>query len=135
MEFNLINPDLLNGLALAYIGDSVYEIYIRKYILSLGLSKVNTLHKNVIKYTSGEAQATIIHNYLENNILTDDEINIFKRGRNSHVNSSRKNLDLKNYLDATGFEALIGYLYLKDEITRMEELIELAIRIRSWFYG
>jgi len=135
MEFNLINPDLLNGLALAYIGDSVYEIYIRKYILSLGLSKVNTLHKNVIKYTSGEAQATIIHNYLENNILTDDEINIFKRGRNSHVNSSRKNLDLKNYLDATGFEALIGYLYLKDEIKRMEELIELAIRIRSWFYG
>lgn len=131
MEFNLINPDLLNGLALAYIGDSVYEIYIRKYILSLGLSKVNTLHKNVIKYTSGEAQATIIHNYLENNILTDDEINIFKRGRNSHVNSSRKNLDLKNYLDATGFEALIGYLYLKDEIKRMEELIELAIRIRS----
>ena len=83
--------------------------------------------KQAIKYTSGEAQAKIIKNFISNNVLTEQEISIYKRGRNSHVNSNRKNIDLANYLDATGFEALIGYLYLSGKIDRLEEIINLTL--------
>ncbi len=120
---------LLNGLSLAYMGDAYYEIIIRKHFINLGFTKVNDLHKNVIKYTSGRSQAKFIHYFLENNILTEEELNIFKRGRNSHVNSSRKNLDLKDYLDATGFEALIGYLYLNDNIERINQLMDIIFNL------
>ena len=126
-----MNANSYNGLSLAYIGDAIFELYIRKYVLSLGYTKVNDLHKQVIKYTSGEGQSYFIHKFLELNILNDEEIMIFKRGRNSHVNSSRKNLELKDYLDATGFEALMGFLYLDDKTERLEKLINLCIRLRG----
>ena len=129
MEDFIMNANSYNGLSLAYIGDAIFELYIRKYVLSLGYTKVNDLHKQVIKYTSGEGQSYFIHKFLELNILNDEEIMIFKRGRNSHVNSSRKNLELKDYLDATGFEALMGFLYLDDKTDRLEELINLCIRL------
>ena len=126
-----MNANSYNGLSLAYIGDAIFELYIRKYVLSLGYTKVNDLHKQVIKYTSGEGQSYFIHKFLELNFLNDEEIMIFKRGRNSHVNSSRKNLELKDYLDATGFEALMGFLYLDDKTERLEELINSCIRLRG----
>ena len=109
----------LNGLTLAYMGDAVYEIYIRSYVISLGYSKVNDLHKRVIKFTSGNAQASLMHYLLEIEFLTEEEINIFKRGRNSHVHTVRKNMNIQDNLDATGFEALIGYLYLQENIERI----------------
>ena len=118
----------LNGLTLAYMGDAVYEIYIRKYVISLGYSKVNELHKRVIKFTSGNAQALLMHSLLEENLLTEEEINIFKRGRNSHVHTQRKNMNIQDYMDATGFEAIIGYLYLMENISRIEEIIEFAVK-------
>ena len=126
-----MDAKILNGLSLAYIGDSVYEIHIREFILKMGYNKVKDLHKHAVNYTSGEAQADIIHNMLNENILTEEEIGVFKRGRNSHVNSVRKNLKLADYLDATGFEALIGYLYLEKRTKRLEELIDYAIKKRS----
>ena len=89
---------LLNGLSLAYIGDAYYELLIRNHFVLKGLTKVNDLHKNVIKYTSGLAQSKFIHYFLENNILNEEEINIFKRGRNSHVHTSRKNTLENNWL-------------------------------------
>ena len=116
----------LNGLTLAYMGDAVYEIYIRSYVISLGYSKVNDLHKRVIKFTSGNAQASLMHYLLEIEFLTEEEINIFKRGRNSHVHTVRKNMNIQDYLDATGFEALIGYLYLQENIERIKEIEDLA---------
>lgn len=122
-----MDANLYNGLSLAYIGDAVFEIYVRKHVLSLGVTKVNNLHKKVVEYTSGEAQAKIIKGFINNNVLTEEEISIYKRGRNSHVNSNRKNIDLANYLDATGFEALIGYLYLKGNVERLEELINFIL--------
>ena len=102
-----MDANLYNGLTLAYIGDAVFEIYVRKYALSLGLTKVNNLHKKVIEFTKGESQAKAIKKLINDGVLTDEEISIYKRGRNSHVNSNRKNIDLANYLDGTGFEALI----------------------------
>lgn len=121
-----MDANLYNGLTLAYIGDAIYEVYVRKYALSLGLTKVNNLHKKVIEFTKGEAQAKVIRELIASGALTDEEIAIYKRGRNSHINSSRKNIDLANYLDGTGFEALIGYLYLTDNITRLEEIIDIV---------
>lgn len=117
----------LNGLTLAYMGDAVYEIYIREHVISLGYSKVNDLHKRVIKFTSGNAQAAIMHYLLENNLLSEEEVNVFKRGRNSHVHTVRKNMNIQDYMDATGFEAVIGYLYLIGNIDRLKEIIEIAI--------
>ena len=71
-----------------------------------------------------------MYHLLNENLLSDEEINYYKRGRNSHVNSNRKNIDIKTYLDATGFEALIGYLYLDNQIERLEEIINIVIDLR-----
>lgn len=129
MEFNLMSPNMYNGLSLAYIGDAIYELYIRKYALSRKGTKVKQLHNLVTKFTSAKAQANAVHYLLNNEVLTEEEINIFKRGRNSHVNTSRKNVELATYLDATGFEALMGYLYLGNQMERLNELISIIISI------
>ena len=124
-----MQANMYNGMSLAYIGDAVYEVYIRKYALAQGLTKVNDLHKFVIEFTSSESQAKSIYKLLNDDVLTDDEILIYKRGRNSHVHSVRKNVDIKTYLDATGFEAIIGYLYLVGNIKRLEDLIAKVLDI------
>ena len=123
-----MDANILNGLTLAYIGDAVYETYIRRHMIDAGYTKVKVLHKKVTEYTSGHQQAIIVHNLINNAVLTEEEIGIFKRGRNSSVNSCRKNLSLQEYLDATGFEALIGYLYLSSKIERLDELMNLILR-------
>lgn len=120
---------LLNGVALAYIGDVYYELSIRKYLLSLGITKVNSLHKKAIHYTSGVAQSKIIMTLINEGALTEEETNYFKKGRNAS-GPGRKNIDMEDYQRSTGFEALIGYLYLKD-IKRADEVIELSISIAN----
>lgn len=127
----MIDVNLLNGMSLAYIGDAIYEIYIRKYAISLGYTNVGKLHKFVCKFTSGVSQSESMSLLLLNNFLTDDEINIYKRGRNSHNHSVRKNIDIKTYLEATGFEALLGYLYLMNNISRLEEIITKSIEFKK----
>ena len=129
MEYYLMQANILNGLSLAYIGDAIYELRIRQHFINMGITKVNNLHKKVTLYTSGNSQAKFIHYFLENNILTEEELLIFKRGRNSHVNTSRKNINIQDYLDATGFEALFGYLYLNDNIERIEELEQIIFEL------
>lgn len=119
-----MQAELYNGLCLAYIGDAVYETYARKHVLKLGYNQVNKMHHMVTQWTNAQAQATCIHHWIEENLLSEHEVTIYKRGRNSHVHTARKNVDLKTYLDATGFEALIGYLYLTGEIDRLEMLVE-----------
>ncbi len=126
-----MDAKLLNGLSLAYIGDSVYELYIREFLLEKGYNKVNSLHKIAVKFTSGESQAIIIHNMLSDNFLNEEELNIFKRGRNSHIHTTRRNLKLQDYLDATGFEAVIGYLHLIGQEERVKEIIDYSIKVRS----
>lgn len=123
-----MDAHLYNGLALAYIGDAVYETFVRKHVMKLGLTKVDLLHKQAIKYTSGEAQAKIIRYFKESNILTEEEIEYYKRGRNSSVAKVRKNIKRSDYLDGTGFESLIGFLHLNGSYERVNELIDLALQ-------
>lgn len=116
----------MSPLVLAYLGDTVYETYIREYLIRQNTQrKVNDLHKLAIKYVKAKAQATIIHE-IE---LTEEESKIYKRGRNQKSNTSPKNADIIDYKHATGFEALVGYLYLNNEIERLQYIINKGIKI------
>ena len=114
-----------NILVLAYLGDSVFEIIVRKYLVDKGINKVNTLQKEAIKYVSAKGQCKFVTKLIEENKLTNDELEIFYRGRNHKSNSHPKNTDIITYKYATGFEAIIGYLYLKNDYKRIKEIGEL----------
>jgi ribonuclease-3 family protein len=120
-----------NGLALAYIGDAIYELRIRNFVLSKGYTKVNDLNKAATEYTKGEAQAKVMRYLIDNNMLSELEIDMFKRGRNSSVAKVRKNISRSDYLEGTGFESLLGYLYLTKNYERLDQIINLAIEILS----
>lgn len=126
MDENVIkNPKLLAPLVLAYIGDSVYEVYVRnRIILEHPDMPAGKLHKQSIKYVSAKAQASSILSI--ENILNDDEMAIYKRGRNAKSATVPKNADVTQYRQATGFEALVGYLYLCRQNERLSEIMEAA---------
>lgn len=119
MDINTINI-----VTLAYLGDAIYEIYIREKLIENGIAKVEELQKNAVKYVSAKGQAQILTNLLENNILTNEEIDIVKRGRNYKRSSHPKHTDIITYKLSTGFEALIGYLYLSKQKDRLEEILQ-----------
>ena len=116
----------MNNLVLAYLGDAVFELYVREFLIKNGVSKVNDLQKNAVNFVSAKAQANILENLINNNFLSEEEIDIVKRGRNAHSHNS-KNTDVQTYKKSTGFEALIGYLYLNDK-NRLDELMEVIIK-------
>lgn len=118
---------LLNGLALAYMGDAVFEVAIRDYLLGTGKTKPNQLHQTATRYVSAKAQAAMIAEMLEVDLLTEEEISYYKRGRNSKINTKAKNTDIQTYLHSTGFEALMGFLYLTKQQERLDTLIEWCI--------
>lgn len=118
----------MSPLVLAYIGDTIYESYIREYLIRQNINKkVNDLHKSAVKYVKAKAQATIMHE-LEKE-LTEEESRIYKRGRNQKSHTSPKNADIIDYKHATGFEALVGYLHLGDEKERLDYVISKGIKI------
>lgn len=116
---------MLSPLQLAYIGDAIYELLIRTYLLSRKNISVNELHKEAVKYVKAKAQANIVHNLQEK--LTDEEWSVIKRGRNAKSGSAPKNADLIDYKYATGFEALMGYLYLMGNDERIHEIFDMII--------
>lgn len=120
---------LNNGESLAYIGDAIYEVSIRKYLLEKGLQDVNKLHKLAVKFTSGENQAQIIDYLLQEGFLTEEEITYFKRGRNSSHGKNRRSISVLAYKKATGFEAMIGFLYLAKQYDRLKVILEHIIKI------
>ena len=118
----------ISPLVLAYLGDTVYESYVREYLIKKNINKkVNDLHKSAIKYVNAKAQATVIHAIEDE--LTEDEVRIYKRGRNQKSHTSPKNADIIDYKHATGFEALIGYLHLNNESDRLNYIISKGIDI------
>ena len=114
----------INVLALAYLGDSVYEVYIRKYLIEQGIVNVNELQEAAIKFVSAKGQANYLNLLLEDNFLTKEEIDIVHRGRNHKSHKAPKNTDINTYKWATGFETLIGYLYLDNKIDRINDIIK-----------
>lgn len=110
---------MLSPLQLAYVGDAVYELLVRTYLLNRGMS-VAALHRATTKYVKAKSQANIIH-MLEDS-LSEEEKAIVKRGRNSKSNTMPKNAEMIDYRYATGFEALIGYLYLTRRDERLSSL-------------
>ena len=116
----------MNNLVLAYLGDAVFELYVREYLIRSGLSKVKDLQKNAINYVSAKSQSKFLEDLILNNTLSNDEIDIVKRGRNAHSHSS-KSTDIITYKKATGFETLIGYLYLNDK-TRLNQIMKEVLK-------
>ena len=116
-----------NMLVLAYLGDSIYEVYIRKYLVDKGIAKVKELQSESIKYVSAKGQANYLKEMIDNNFFNEEELNIIICARNHKSNHKPKNCDIITYKNATGFEALIGYLYLEGKITRIEEIVNYIL--------
>lgn len=116
-----------NALMYAYIGDSVYETYVRKYLLSKNLAKMKDIQKESINYVSANSQRTIFEELENNNIFTEEELEIAKWGRNAKGGKS-KSSDIITYRIATGFECLIGYLYLENKIERINEIMNFILK-------
>jgi ribonuclease III family protein len=115
----------MSPLVWAYMGDAVYEKFIREYVIRQGLCKNGLLHKKSIKYVSAKGQAQILKEIED--FLTDEEKDIVRRGRNSNPHSTAKNADIVEYKYATGFEALIGWLYLNEKRERLEEILKKCV--------
>lgn len=124
----MTDVNLINGIALAFEGDAVYSMYIRRHLIFQGLTKPNQLHREATKYVSAKAQANLISLMLEEGILTEKEEDIYKRGRNANSHTKAKNTDIVTYRMSTGFEAVMGYLHMTEDIERLEELIDWCIQ-------
>ncbi len=120
-----IDLDKVSMQTLAFIGDAVYNVYIRCYLASKSNKKTGKLHQDSIKYVSAKGQSEVIEEMME--LLSEEEKMIYKRGRNTNIQNVSKHIDVISYKKATGFEALIGYLYVKKDIKRLEELIHICI--------
>ncbi len=122
-----INPVEYSPLTLAYIGDAVYELYIRTMLINKGNMPAYKLHRQAINYVKAKAQSNIMYNLKD--LLTSEELTIYKRGRNAKSSTVPKNADINDYRHATGLETLIGFLYLKDQKERLFEILEKSIEI------
>jgi ribonuclease-3 family protein len=118
----------INTTALAYIGDAVYELEIRRKLIDTGKQNVDVLHREAVRYVSSSAQAKAVREMLKE-FLTENEVRLVKRARNRKITSMPKNAEVINYKLATGFEALIGSLYLSEDTERLNECVDRAIEI------
>ena len=117
----------LNVLVLAYMGDSIYEKYVREKLIRDGIGNVNDLQSKSIMYVSAKAQAKYIQEMIDNGMLEDYEMDIVKRARNNRSNSHPKNCDIITYKYATGLEALIGFLELENNKERIDEIMNFIL--------
>ncbi|HEL2203223.1 TPA: Mini-ribonuclease 3 [Streptococcus suis] len=122
-----VDVNLINGIALAFEGDAVYSMYIRRHLIFKGLTKPNKLHGEANKYVSAKAQASLISALLEAQLLTEKEEEIYKRGRNTNSRTKAKNADVVTYRMSTGFEAVLGYLHMTEQTERLDELVGWCI--------
>lgn len=112
----------INIISLAYLGDAVYELHIREFLLKKGIAKVDDLMKTSVSYVSAKNQCRILTSLMNDQFLTEEEISIVNRGRNYKRASHPKNTDIITYKLSTGFEALIGFLYLENK-SRLTEIL------------
>ena len=116
-----------NVLVLAYLGDTIYENYVRRHLIEQDIANVNDLQKEAVKYVSAKAQASFVKTMIENNFLTEDEIRIFTRIRNHKGHGHPKSCDVITYKHSTGLEGLIGYLDMTNNKERIEEIMNFII--------
>lgn len=117
----------INVLVLAYLGDTIYENYIRRFLISKNIGNVDSLQKEAVKYVSAKKQAEFLTKMIEENFLTEEELTVVKRARNYKTKSHPKNCDIITYKYATGLEALIGYLDLENNKDRVTEIMNYII--------
>lgn len=117
----------MSPLIWAYVGDSVYELYVRTYLINTTQLKPHMLHITAIKYVKAEAQANILKVIYDK--LTEEEKDIVRRGRNTQNHHLPKNANIQDYMYATAFEGLIGYLYLTEQDKRVEEILKIALDV------
>lgn len=126
IEKNELDVKTLSPLTWAYVGDCVYELYVRTNLVSKTRLKPHKLHIEAIKYVKAKAQAQILQEILES--LSEDEQDIVRRTRNTQNHHLPKNADLKDYMYATAYEGLIGYLYLTKQEQRLKEILNISIK-------
>lgn len=126
---NKVDPKQLNSLALAYMGDAVFETYVRQHLLQKGKVRPNRLHREGTRYVSAKAQCQILFQMQDEGILSEEEASVVMRGRNAKSGTVPKNTDVQTYRYSTAFEALIGYLYLLGKEDRLDELIKRAFSL------
>ena len=115
----------MNPLALAYIGDAVYDLFIRQYVVSQPNHRPHHLHRESTKYVSAKAQAKALERLMP--VLTEEELDVVRRGRNAKSGTVPKNTDVLVYRHGTAFECLVGYLYYRREVARLQELLMISI--------
>ena len=120
-----VAPEKLSPLALAYIGDAAYELVIRSIIVEQGNAPVNKLHKRSSRLVKAKTQAEAAARLMD--VFTEEELAVYKRGRNARSHTMAKNAEMTDYRMATGFEAVMGYLHLKQDYERMVTLVSLGI--------
>lgn len=127
-KFGIESKDIrtYSPLTLAYIGDAVFDVIIRSILVNKGNTAVNKLHKRASDIVKAGTQAAFVKALMDD--LTEEEADVYRRGRNSKPHTKAKNATTMDYLDATGFEAVVGYLYLTDNMDRICELIEMGIK-------
>ncbi len=128
MDVKKMNINLISSKKLAYLGDAVYELMIRTYLIKERTNDLNKLQEMKIKYVSARNQALMLDYLIENDLIMQEEIRFIKKARNLKVSSKPKNTDVITYKKATAIEALFGKLYLENNLKRIEELTNLIIK-------
>lgn len=116
-------------LTLAYIGDAIYDLIIRTVVVERANMPANLLHKTSIRYVNAKVQSLMIQKMIEAETLTEEEQDVYKRGRNAKSYTTAKNASVADYRKATGFEALLGFLYLNGKTDRIMELVEKGLEL------
>jgi len=119
-------PDQMHPIALAYIGDAIFEVYIRQYVLSKLNHRPEHLHRQTTKFVAAKAQAKVLAQWLP--LLSEEELAVVKRGRNAKSGSAPKSADVLEYRQSTALESLVGYLYYTGQVDRLNELLSQAAR-------
>lgn len=127
-----MEAQFLNATTLAYIGDAYYELLVREYLIGLGFQKPDVLQKKSVQWVSAKAQAYFLKQLEADGFFTENESEVIKRGRNTNTVSRAKNASMNEYRYATGFEALIGYLYFENEKSRINEIMEEMQKIGAY---
>ena len=117
----------INSLVLAYLGDTIYENYVRRFLISQGIGHVDQLQKSAVSYVSAKSQAGFLKKMIDDNFLSKEELDVVLRARNYKTTSHPKSCDIVTYKYATGLEALIGYLDLSNKKNRIDEIMKYIL--------